>query len=113
MHQLANYNVIYYAVSLNQYVGNISLTSTLYNGVHHHQVLIKSELAKKSPINNNTYASLNACLIVKQYFHSYPKQSTFKPDTNPGTQKPINYYLNHGLHKINEVLKIIKIKPCV
>lgn len=101
MHRMANYNVIYNAVSLNQYVGNISLTSILYNIGHHHQVLIKNELAKKSPINNNIYASLNACLAVKQSFHSCPKQSTFKTDTNPGTQKSINDYLSHGLHKIN------------
>lgn len=98
---MTNQNVIYNAVSLSQYVGNISLTSILYSIVYHHQVLIKNELTEKFPINNNAYASLNACLAVKQYFHSCPKQNTFKPDTNPGTQKPINDYLSHGLHKIN------------
>lgn len=82
-------------------MGNISLTSILYNTVHHHQLSIKNELAEKFPINNKIYISLNACLAVKQYFYSCPKQSTFKPDTNPGTQKPINDYLSHGLYKIN------------
>lgn len=30
-----------------------------------------------------------------------PKAEHFKPDTDLGTQKPINDYLSYGLHKIN------------
>lgn len=65
MHRMANYNTIYNAVSLNQNVGNISLTFILYSIVYHHQVLIKNEFAEKFPINNNLCFSLNACLAVK------------------------------------------------
>lgn len=78
-------------------MGNISL----HNIVYHHRVLIKYELAEKFPISNNKYVPLNACFAMKQNFHSCPKQNTFKPNTNPSTQKPINDYLSHGLHKIN------------
>lgn len=98
---MAKYNIIYNAAFLSQYVGNISLTSILYNIVHNHQVLIKNELSEKFPATNNTYVPLNVCLTIKQIIHSYPKKSTFKHDTNSGTQKSINDYLSHGLHKIN------------
>lgn len=81
MGRMANYSIIYKAVSLNQYVGNISFTSILHNIVEHCQVLIKSELAEKFSINNNISVSLNACLVVKQYF--IPAQSRALSNLTP------------------------------
>lgn len=90
------YKIIHNAVSLNQYVVNISLAFILYNILYHHQVLIKSCIAGKFQSDDNGQAPLNACLTVKWRLSVLPKiNTTFKPDTNPGTQKTINDSFSH------------------
>lgn len=45
---------------------------------------------------------INSIHIYSKAIVSFlPKADIYKLDINPGTQKPINDYLSHGLHKTN------------